>query len=33
MTPAFDFDSALAPETQFNSLNRAYLLERVVVGK
>ena len=32
MSPAFDFDSALAPETQFNSLNRAYLRERVLVN-
>ena len=32
MTPGFDFDSALAPETRFNSLNRAYLLQRVIVN-
>jgi hypothetical protein len=32
MSPAFDFDAALAPETQFNSLNRAYLREHVLAG-
>ena len=32
MSPAFDFDSALAPDTQFNSLNRAYLREFVLVN-
>ncbi|MCB9868865.1 MAG: hypothetical protein H6837_03355 [Planctomycetes bacterium] len=30
MSPAFDFDSALAPQTKFNSLNLAYLRERVL---
>jgi hypothetical protein len=32
MSPTFDFESTLAPETRFNSLNRAYLRERVVVN-
>ena len=32
MSPAFNFDAALAPETQFNTLNRAYLREHVLVN-
>jgi hypothetical protein len=32
MSPAFDFESALAPETRFNTLNHAYLRERVLTN-
>ncbi len=32
MSPTFTFDSTLAPETDFNTLNRAYLRQQVVIN-